>query len=101
MIVTRILAILAAMFLVGAFTLAVSLPLALPLGEVLARLDATSLLATQNFLRAHADWCWQWLLGPLLIHPVWFLPASTGVMLGGAAVHLAIQGEAERRRREN
>lgn len=97
----RILAMLAAVFLVGAFTLAVSLPFDLSLGEALARLDASALMAAQDFLRAHADWAWQWLADPLLGHPVWFLPAAFGVMLGGISLHLAANAETRRARGKN
>lgn len=86
----RVLAVLAAICLVGAFALLVMLPPMTPLGECIARVDQVMLVGLQNAVRDHVShWAWRAVLLPLLARPGWLLPLSLGIVLGGAAVSAA------------
>lgn len=86
----RVLAVLAAICLVGAFALLVMLPPMLSLGECIARLDQAMLVGLQNGVRNHlSEWAWRVVLLPLLARPGWLLPLSLGIVLAGAAVSTA------------
>lgn len=79
---SRIFAVLAAVFLVGAVTLALLTPRGMTLGQALLLADSNTL----PWLKAHAaPWMWETLEVPLLIRPVWLLPAALGLVCAGAA----------------
>lgn len=79
---SRILAVLAALFLVGAVALGLLTPRGMTLEQGLMLLDQS----TVTWLKAHAvPWMWETLEVPLLIRPVWMLPAALGLVLAGAA----------------
>lgn len=85
----RVLAVLAAVFLVGAFALATLLPPMLSLGQLLAMLDHPLLVAAQNLVRARvSDWVWVDLALPLLVRPCWLVPTGLGLVLAGASLTL-------------
>jgi hypothetical protein len=88
-VLVRILAVTAAMALVGAFALATMLPPMTSLAELVAMLDNPTLLALPQMVHGNApQWVWDWLVLPLLMRPVWLLPAAIGVVLGGLAITL-------------
>jgi len=96
----RMFAILSAVFLVSAFALATILPPDLALRDALAMLDH----ALPGRLQAGAvanmpGWVWNVLALPLLLRPVWLLPAGLGVVCAGAAVTCASSGGTQRSRR--
>jgi hypothetical protein len=92
-ILVRVLAVMAAAALVGAFALATMLPPLTSLAELVAMLDNRTLLALPQLVRGHApEWVWQWLVLPVLMRPVWLLPAAFGVVLGGLAITLQRPG---------
>ncbi|MBV9756571.1 MAG: hypothetical protein JO047_05910 [Alphaproteobacteria bacterium] len=101
-IATRILAVLAAILLVGAFTLATLLPPDLPLSAGLAMLQDGLPARIQAWTNAQLPgWVWLHLALPLLTRPVWLVPASLGVVAAGAAATLASSATASRSRRRS
>jgi hypothetical protein len=96
-IAQRILAVLAAFMLIGAFALATLGPPGVPLGHVLFTLD-TPLM---DWLQQHISvWIWRNLVAPLLLRPAWLLPASVGIVLAGASLTLASRPETHRSRHQ-
>lgn len=94
---SRIFAVLAALFLVGAVTLGLLTPRGMTLGQALLLMDANAL----PWLKAHAaPWMWETLEIPLLIRPVWLLPAALGLVCAGAAASFnpALSSSSRRRR---
>src|ERR1700676_5173321 len=89
-IATRSFAVLAAVLLVGALTLASVLPPDLPLAAALAMLDPDLLREVQGYANDYLPgWAWPHLATPLLVRPVWLLPVVLGVVAAGAAFTLA------------
>ena len=94
---SRIFAVLAAVFLVGAVTLGLLTPRGMTLGQALLLLDPNTL----PWLKAHAaPWMWETLEIPLLIRPVWLLPAALGLVCAGAAASFnpALSSSSRRKR---
>lgn len=85
MLASRIFAVLAAAFLVVAFALAALAPDDLSLASGLELVDHDWLV----WLPKHTvAWLWEWIERPLLVRPVWLLPAAFGLVCGGAALTL-------------
>lgn len=88
-VLARVLAVMAAVALVGAFALATMLPPTTSLADLVGMLDNRTLLALPQIVRGHApEWVWEWLVLPVLIRPVWLPPTALGVVLGGLAITL-------------
>ena len=99
-IATRILAILAATLLVGAFTLATVLPPDMPLAAVLPMLDHDFVQQAQGYANDYLpSWVWPHVAMPVLVRPAWLLPAASGVVCAGAAATLASAVGSSRSRR--
>jgi hypothetical protein len=76
-IATRVLAVLAAVLLVGALTLASVLPPDLPLAAALAMLDPDLLRQAQGYANDYLPgWAWPYIATPFLGRPVWLLPVA-------------------------
>jgi hypothetical protein len=100
LIASRILAIVAALLLVGAFAMATLLPPSLPLGQLLASVDHSALVAVQDFTRARmSEWMWQEVAVPVLLRPCWLIPVSLGLIAGGLALTLSSRHGAQRSHR--
>jgi hypothetical protein len=96
-IAQRILAVLAAFMLIGAFALAPLGPPGVPLGHVLFTLDTP----VMDWLQEHtSSWIWRNLIAPLLLRPAWLLPAAVGIVLAGASLTLASRPETHRSRHQ-
>lgn len=97
MIVARVLMVLASAFLVGAVGLAALTPRGITLNQALTLLDPESV----TWLRDHAlPWIWDGIELPLLVRPVWLLPAALGLVCAGLAASLNFaQASPSRRRR--
>ena len=97
----RILAVIAALFLVAAFALASMLPPLLPLGQAVSMFNHDWLVAFQEAVRKGvSEWAWVNLAVPVLLRPVWLMPAALGLVFAGAAVTLSSRlGPARSRRR--
>ncbi len=97
----RVFTVLAAVCLVGAFALASLAPPDMPLGQAIYIADRELLTAIEAFVRNHlAHWVWTGIAVPLLLRPVWLMPASFGLICGGAAATLT-SGSAHRSRRRS
>jgi hypothetical protein len=93
----RIFAVLAAALLVIAVGIASLTPLGLTLGQGLLMLDHQIIA----WLQAHSfEWMWSWLIGPVLLRPLWLVPASLGLICAGLALtfNLGKASPSQRRR---
>jgi hypothetical protein len=89
-VIARALAILSAVFLVGSVALATLGPPELPLGQALFLLDHSIMDTLQETLEQHLPhWLWSGVVVPLLLRPVWLIPASLGLVCGGCALSLS------------
>ncbi len=101
MIAVRILSVLAAGFLVGAFAIATILSYDLPLADLVTMMDRGFVTWTHEAAVAHLpSWVWLNILLPVLTRPAWLLPAAAGLICGGAAVTVASSGSTQRSRRK-
>ncbi len=99
MILARTFAVLAVVLFALAFALALAWTPQTSLADALATVQQ-GLPATlrDEALRLLPPWVWGRLLLPLLLRPVWLLPAGLGLVAGGAAVTAAShQGPARSR----
>jgi hypothetical protein len=97
----RVFTVLAAICLVGAFALASLAPPDMPLGQAVYMADRQLLTGLEAFVRTHiGPWAWSGLAVPLLLRPVWLIPASNGLICGGAAATFT-SGSATRSRRRS
>jgi hypothetical protein len=97
----KVFAVLAAIFLVGAFALATLAAPDMPLGEGLYELDHGALDSVRAAVTHHlSPWVWKALVTPLLIRPVWLIPAALGLLFTGAAL-TATSHQAHRSRRRS
>lgn len=100
MIARRVLAIFAAMLLVGAFALAIFEPPGLSLGSFLHHVNGGFVSLVHASLERHgAAWVWNGILWPILMRPAWLLPAAGGILCAGGAMSLALAGDARPTRR--
>ena len=90
MIAQRILAVLAAMLLVGAVALAMLGPPSVPLGQALFMLDHDLMNAMHSSIERHlAAWLWDYVAVPLMLRPAWLVPAALGMVCGGMSLSLS------------
>lgn len=86
MTLQRVLAVMAAILLVGSVALAMLGPPSVPLGQVLLMVDHDLTEALRTGIEQHlAHWIWSDVALPLLVRPAWLIPASLGVICAGAA----------------
>ncbi len=98
MIIARIFIVLAALLLVAAVAIATLTPLGMTLGQGLVSMS----VATADWLRAHSpDWAWEKLVQPLLVRPLWLLPAALGVICAGVAASCSFGTASPSRRRRS
>jgi hypothetical protein len=101
-ITQRILAVLSAALLVGAVALAMLGPPEVPLGQVLFMINHDLMEAVHGFVGTHlASWLWDYLLVPVLVRPAWLVPATVGLVCGGASVSLSTRKPARRSHRRS
>lgn len=93
LIAQRIMAVLAAAFLVGAVTVAMLGPPNIPLGAALYLVDRPVLYALQSHV---AQWAWDGVAMPLLMRPAWLLPASAGIVCAGMSLTIASRQRPQR-----
>ncbi len=89
----RVMAVLAAVFLVGAVGVALIGPPNAPLGAELYALDREGLYAVQTHV---TGWLWDAVALPLLVRPAWLLPACVGILCGGLSLSLASRQRPQR-----
>ena len=102
MIAQRILAVLAAMLLVGAVALAMLGPPGVPLGQALFMVDHDLMEAVHTFIGTHmATWLWDYLVVPLMLRPAWPVPAALGLLCGGMSLSLSTRKSTHRSHRRS
>ena len=100
MIIQRVLAVLAAVCLVGAVAVALLGPPNVPLGAALYLLDRDILDGLQSGIQTHfAHWIWEDVAMPLLVRPAWLLPAAAGLILAAASLTCGSRQRAQRSHR--
>jgi len=101
-IAQRILAVFAAVLLVGAVALAMLGPPAVPLGQVLFMIDHDLMEVAHRFIGLHiATWLWDYLVVPVMMRPAWLVPAALGLICGGMALSLSTRKTAHRSHRRS
>ena len=98
MIASRVLAALAAMFLVMAVAIASLTPLGMTLGQGLMLLDGGWLAWVQKH---SASWMWSGVELPFLLRPLWLIPAALGLICAGAAASLSFGKPSPSRRKRS
>lgn len=102
MIAQRILAVLAALLLVGAVALAMLGPPGVPLGQALFMVDHDLMEAVHTFIGTHlATWLWDYLVVPLMLRPAWLIPAALGLVCGGMSLSLSTRKSTHRSHRRS
>jgi hypothetical protein len=101
-IAQRILAVSAAVLLVGAVALAMLGPPGVPLGQVLFMINHDLVEAVHTFVGTHlAMWLWDYLIVPVMIRPAWLVPAGLGLICGGVSLSLSTRKSARRSHRRS
>jgi hypothetical protein len=101
-IAQRVLAVLAAVLLVGAVAVAMLGPPELPLGQALFMLDRDMMEALHSGIEKHlSGWIWNNLLVPLMVRPAWLVPAATGLICAGVSLSLATRKSPHRSHRRS
>ena len=102
MIAQRILAVLAAMLLVGAVALAMLGPPSVPLGQALFMLDHDLMNVLQRSIEQHLSaWLWNNVAMPLMLRPAWLVPAALGLICGGISLSLSTRKPVHRSHRRS
>ena len=96
--VSRIFAVLAAVFLVVAIGIAALTSYSSALGQEIVALYPNGLVWGQGH---SAAWVWEWVVRPFLIRPAWLLPACIGVVCAGIATTINMGRAAPSRRRRS
>ena len=98
MIAQRILAVLAAMLLVGAVALAMLGPPSVPLGQALFMLDHDLMNAVHSRIERYVTtWLWDYVAVPLMLRPAWLVPAGLGLVFGGMSLSLSTRKKSAHR----
>ena len=88
-IATRTLIVLAAICLVGAFTLGTVLPPFTSLAELIANSDHDALVWVKQFAdRNLPEWLWLDVILPVLQRPCWLMPLAGGLVFLGLSLTL-------------
>ncbi len=99
-IAVRVVTVIAAAFMVVAFSLALLFPAAMSLAELLTMFHDRALVTVQAFAHDRLPgWVWSRLLTPVLVRPAWLGPMAFGVVAAGVALSLRSQRQAPRSRR--
>ncbi len=102
MILQRILAVISAMFLVGTVALATLGPGTVSLGRALMSFDRGWPEAVHDWLvRGPGDWAWTAIALPLLVRPVWLVPAALGLICLGLTLSVSNRKSAHRSHRRS
>lgn len=94
----RVFAVLAAVFGVLAIGVASASPRGHTLAQALGQVDDLFL----GWLQRHSiDWAWTWLEQPLLLRPVWLLPATLALVCIGLALSFNFGATSPSRRKRS
>jgi len=98
----RILAVIAAVLLVGSVAVATMGPPDMPLGQTLFMIDHSILKVLQTDIDDHvAHWVWAYVFVPFLLRPAWLLLATLGVICAGLSMTLASRQAPRNQRRRS
>jgi len=98
----RVLAVLAAVLLVGAVALAMLGPPGVPLGQVMFMIDHDLMDVVHGFVGTHlATWLWDYVIAPLMLRPAWLVPAALGLICGGTSLSLSSRKSTRRSHRRS
>jgi hypothetical protein len=98
--IAKVLAVLAAILLVGAIAIATLGPPDMTFGEGLAAIDHVRLGVVEHYFRTHLSaWVWEHPLAALFARPLWLMPAALGLVCAGAAATAATMPSATTTRR--
>jgi hypothetical protein len=102
-IAQRLVAVFAAVFLVGSIAIGSLTDPGWPLGQLLFAINPRLLASVDVGMRgAVPPWAWDWIVHPILIRPAWLIPACIGIICVGLYVTLASrQGQPRSRRRRS
>ncbi|HKM65197.1 MAG TPA: hypothetical protein VJY39_22185 [Acidisphaera sp.] len=101
-VISRIFAVIAAIFLVGAVAVAMLAPPSMPLGHVLFAVDRDWMDALQGAMRHDLpQWMSTWVISPFLLRPAWLLPASLGIVAAGLSISLSSRTRTDHARRRS
>ena len=98
MIAQRVLAVLAAMLLVGAVALAMLGPPSVPLGQALFMLDHDLMSVLHSSIERYLSaWLWEHVAMPLMLRPAWMVPAALGLICAGVSLTLSTRKKSTHR----
>jgi hypothetical protein len=101
-VVSRIFAVIAAIFLVGAVAIAMLAPPEMPLGQVLFALDRGWMDWLQGAMRHDLPrWLSDWVISPFLLRPAWLLPGCIGLVATGVSITLSSRARTDHARRRS
>jgi hypothetical protein len=101
-IAQRILAVVAAMLLVGAVALALLGPPSVPLGQALFMLDHDLMAVVHSGIEQYLSaWLREHLVMPLMLRPAWMLPAALGLICAGTSLSLSTRKSTHRSHRRS
>src|SRR5271166_4993001 len=103
-VVSRIFAVVAAIFFVAAVATAMLAPPAMPLGHVLFALDqdlgTRMMYGLQDAMRNKLpEWLSSWVISPVLLRPAWLLPATIGLVAAGLSLSFPSRASTDHARR--
>ena len=88
--VAKILAVIAAVLLVGSVALATLGPPEMSLGDAITWMDQKSLAKIGAFIRTNPSaWLWRGPVMAVIERPIWLLPAALGLICAGGAATAA------------
>ena len=98
----RVLAVIAAVLLVGAVALATLGPPSVPLGQLLFMIDHDTTNRVQGWVLHYlGNWVWRFGVSPVLVRPAWLVPAALGLVCLGASLTLSTRKPAHRSHRRS
>ena len=102
MIAQRVLAVLAAVLLVGAVAVATLGPPSVPLGQALFMMNHDLMEALHSGIERHlSGWLWTNLMVPVMVRPAWLVPASMGLICAGLSLSLSSRNSTRRSHRRS
>lgn len=96
----KVLAVFAAMLLVGSVAMGTLGPQEMSLGDAITLMNGKSLALFEVWVRTHLSvWLWRGPFMALIDRPIWLVPAALGLVCAGAAATAASVPAANNSRR--
>lgn len=100
--VQRVLAVIAAFFLVAAVAIATFGSGSLSVGQALNLFDHDILDRLPGWsIRIMGAWAWTSVIQPMLVRPAWLIPAFAGIVFAGLSMSLSNRKTTHRSRRRS